>query len=405
VAGRKPKPGPLKGQEYQLVDVGLLKCQPDNPNVGDIDAIRESLRSNGWWGVCVVQRSTNHILVGNHRYQAAVLEGFAQVPVAWVDCDNDRASRILLADNRTGELAQRDDGKLAAMLAGLGGLKGTGYDDEALADLLSRVNPKEAKEAPEPQFDRAEELRAKYGVERGQVWTVGRHRILCGDSTDAGDVERLMDGAKAQMVFTDPPYGVGYDGGVTTVRDKLAGDEGTQLYPPCCRMAFKFSDAFAPLYIWHAGTEAAAAAAAAAGYDLRSILVWNKNQAQFGALSSQYKQKHELAYYCFKRGKVPRWFGPTNETTVWDCDRASVNEFHPTQKPPELAARAIGNSTEANHIVLDLFLGSGSTLCACEQTGRIGYGMEICEKYVAVALERLSGMGLVPELISGSATA
>ena len=131
---------------------------------------------------------------------------------------------------------------------------------------------------------------------------------------------------------------------------------------------------------------------------IRCELVWNKNLAQFGALSAQYHQKHEPCYYLHKRGKAPAWYGPTNEVTVWDVDRATVNEFHPTQKPAELAARALRNSSEKDDVVLDLFLGSGSTMCAAEVGKRRCYALEIEPKYVAVALERLSDMGLKPVL-------
>jgi DNA modification methylase len=221
----------------------------------------------------------------------------------------------------------------------------------------------------------------------GKLVLKSKHRILCGDSTKEADVQRLMNGERAGMVFTDPPYGVGYDGG-TTIREKLAGDDTTDLYVPCCKMAFDFSTPDSPLYLWHAGIKgiAAAAAAAAAGYEIRCEIVWNKNLAQFGALSSQYKQKHEPCYYCFKHGKVVNWCGPKNEVTVWDVNRASVNEFHPTQKPVELALRAMTNHSAQT--VLDLFLGSGATLIAAEQLGRRCFGIEIAPRYVDVVVAR-----------------
>ncbi len=225
----------------------------------------------------------------------------------------------------------------------------------------------------------------------GDLWELDSHRVLCGDSTDAEQVERLMAEQKADMVFTDPPYGVDYDGG-TKVRTKLAGDSSTSLYDPACKISAEFSNKKAALYLWHAGVKgiaaAAAAAAAAAGYSIRCELIWNKNQAQYGALSAQYKQKHEPCYYCNKRGKAPYWFGPTNEITVWDCDRSIANEFHPTQKPVELAERALRNSSKINFIIADWFLGSGSTLIACEKTDRICYGMEIEPHYVDVTVRR-----------------
>ena len=222
----------------------------------------------------------------------------------------------------------------------------------------------------------------------GDLYQLGSHRLLCGDATKKEDVERLMGGEKAEMVFTDPPYGVGYDGGVQTPRDKLCGDQNTDLYAPCCSMAMTFSVVDAPLYLWHAGVKgiAAAAAAAAAGWEIRSEIIWNKNQAQYGALSAQYKQKHEPAYYCFKCGHSARWVGSTKEVTVWDIDRASKNEFHPTQKAVELATRAIGNHDAKS--VLDLFLGSGTTMIACEQLDRKCFGIEIDPLYVDVCVKR-----------------
>lgn len=351
------------------------------------------------------------VYAGNQRLRAlcALYEdgwmspwGAGNVPVKLTDISEQEAKARALIDNR--EWGEQDEQKTAELLVELGNamvpLNVLGYDDNALRVLLDSVGALgEGPEDPGAQMDRAEELREKWQTEHGQLWTIGKHRLLCGDSTSSDDVTRLMGGGKAQLVFTDPPYGVGCDGG-TVERDKLQGDENTALYEPACRMAYSASDAQAPLYIWHAGIAAAAAgiAAAAAGYDIRCEIVWNKNQAQFGALSAQYHQKHEPAYYCVKKSKPARWFGPTNEVTVWDCNRASVNEWHPTQKPPDLAARAMANSSEPGDSVLDLFLGSGSTMVAAEQLGRTCYGMEIESKYVAVALQRMSDMGLTPRL-------
>jgi DNA modification methylase len=262
-----------------------------------------------------------------------------------------------------------------------------GFDERELD--LDMWRTEEPAEDPGAQIDKAEELREKWGVESGQLWQLGAHRLICGDCTDKAVVERVMGGEKAQLVFTDPPYGVDYDGG-TKVREKLDGDTSTDLYMPACKTSADYSDKKAALYLWHAGIKgiAAAAAAAAAGYEIRCELVWNKNQAQYGALSAQYKQKHEPMYYCYKKGQAPRWFGPTNEVTVWDCNRASVNQYHPTQKPVELAERAMNNSSEKGDIVVDWFLGSGSTLIACERLHRKCRAVEISPAYCAVAIQR-----------------
>jgi len=394
----------VQAQEFESVAVDALKPHPSNPRKGDVGAIVTSIEANGFYGAVVAQRSTGYILAGNHRWMAAKESGLGSVPVLWLDVDDDRAKRILLADNRTNDLASYNDAALAEILAGLSpDFAGTGYAEADLAKLIAGMAG-EAEEGPEAKIDQAAELAAKWGTERGQVWLIGRHRLMCGDSTSAEDVGRLMAGAKAGMVFTDPPYGVNYDGG-TTVREKLAGDDSTDLYAPCCQMAAQFSEKDAGLYLWHAGVKGiaavAAAAAAAAGYEIRCEIVWNKNQAQFGALSAQYKQKHEPAYYCFKKGTPPRWFGPTNEVTVWDVDRSSVNEYHPTQKPVELAARAMRNSSRAGDVVLDLFLGSGATMVAAEQLNRTCYGMEIDPGYCGVILERMSEIGLECRLDDG----
>jgi len=266
---------------------------------------------------------------------------------------------------------------------------------ELIAGIAERENivlPDETGHVPlddvPPEIDRAAELQKEWGTERGQVWTCGKHRVMCGDSTSAEDVATLMDGKKADMVFTDPPYGVDYDGG-TKRREKLDGDTSPSLYSAFLPITRKFIHPHAAVYLFYAdGDAAVTTAVTTAGYEVRNTLVWNKNQAQFGALSAQYKQKHEPFLYCHIKGHAPAWFGDTNEVTVWEVDRANRNEYHPTQKPIELAARALGNSTKATDVVLDLFLGGGSTLIAAEQTGRVCYGMEISPAYVAVTLQR-----------------
>ncbi len=370
-----------------MVGIGTVQLNPSNPRLNEaaVMPVADSIRRFGFRVPIVVNRRTNIIEAGNTRWKAAKKLGMEEIPVVFVEDDDVTAAAYGIADNRTGEIAEWDEPALATILSSLqdvGQLDMTGYGAEDLGELIAGLQagqePKEEGAIPEPQ-------EGPTRVQPGEVWACGKHRVMCGDSTDGDAVALLMDGMLAQLVFTDPPYGVGYDGG-TVVREKLQGDDSTDLYVPACQMAADFSDDEAPLYLWHAGVKGIAAAAA--GYEIRCEIVWNKNLAQFGALSAQYKQKHEPLYYCFKRGVPPRWFGPTNEVTVWDCDRAAVNEFHPTQKPPELAVRAIRNSTVGGGIVLDLFLGSGSTLIAAEQTGRVCYGLEILPRYADVILAR-----------------
>jgi len=221
----------------------------------------------------------------------------------------------------------------------------------------------------------------------GDVWMLGKHRLMCGDSTSENDVNRLMVGRRADMVFTDPPYGVGYCGGLKK-RERLAGDEvGTEIYAKALPALRVHAADHAALYLWYADAHAAAAAAAAAGYKITAQIIWVKNNAQY-MTSAHYKGKHEPCYYAYKKGKQAKWYGPNNEITVWDENRANKNEYHPTQKPVGLAARATKNSTKKGDIILDLFCGSGSTLIAAEQLGRICYGMEISPVYCDVIVKR-----------------
>jgi len=334
------------------------------------------------------------ILAGNGVTEAATAAGLTKLQIVEADGETVIAVRrrgltpaqkrqLAMYDNRTAELAEWNLEQLAEDLKN-GEDLGAFFSTNELTALLGEPPPTEGATDPEVE----PELRPTT-IQRGDLFALGAHRLLCGDSTQAATVARVMAGELAHLVFTDPPYGVDYTGGMK-VRKRLAGDTSATLYEPAARLAATFSDSQAALYLWHADIKAGSAAAAAegAGYEIRSVLVWYKNNAQFAAFSAHYKQKHECCYYCVKRGHAPRWYGPTNEVTVWECDRAAVNDFHPTQKPVALAERACTNSSAPGDRVLDLFLGGGSTLIACERLGRVAYGIEIDPQYVQVAIDR-----------------
>jgi len=223
----------------------------------------------------------------------------------------------------------------------------------------------------------------------GDLWLLGEHRLLCGDATKAEDVERLMNRKKAAMIFTDPPYGVDYQGGQNAVkRDRIAGDASPALYGPALALCAQHAAHDVAMYVWFAGSKGGEAysAVAAAGFTVRAMVVWNKLNPHYGAFMAQYMQRHEPCLYCV-RGTAP-WNGPTNEVTVWDVDQPSRNEYHPTQKPVVLAERAITNSSNKGGTIVDPFLGSGTTLIAAEKLGRRCYGLEIEPKYCDVIVER-----------------
>jgi site-specific DNA-methyltransferase (adenine-specific) len=303
------------------------------------------------------------------------------VPVITVDLTDEQANAYRLADNKLNE-SEWDMKLVIEELKGLSEpiLELTGFDKDLIIE-------------PDEQDDVVPDVPEEPQSKLGDLYELGEHRVLCGDSTSIDDVEKLMDGKKADMVFTDPPYGVDYDGGHAEKgkrREKLESDDETDMYAGSLPLAYAFSNDSAPLYLWFADRFARDVlnALGTNSYQVRSWIIWNKNLAQFGAIGAQYKTKHEPVIYAFKKGKAPTWNGITNEVTVWDVDRHSKNEFHPTQKPTALCERAIRNHLGTEAIILDLFLGSGSTLIASQKTGRICYGMELDPKYIDVIVQR-----------------
>jgi DNA modification methylase len=384
-------------KEIEQVAIDLLKHHPRNANHGDIEAIKKSLAVNGWYGSVVANLSTKHILAGNHRVMAAKALGWETVPVQWVDVTPEEELRILVVDNRTTRIGQDDTTKITDILAELAntpiGLDGTGYgaaDLDALIDeLAGMTEPAELLTDPD-EVPEDVETRCK----PGDLWILGRHRLLCGDSTKADDVARLMDGAVAEMMFTDPPYGVNYEGGhfhsgdvnIKRKREKLADDDSTAIYTDFLPVALSAVDG--PCYMWFAGSKARDVYNAVHdnGCETHALIIWHKTNATYAAMNAQYKQRHEPCLYFKPKGSTLRWCGETTEATVWNQDRDGINEFHPTQKPIALASKAIGNHDAKT--VLEMFGGSGSTLIACEQLGRKCYAMEISPKYCDVIIQR-----------------
>lgn len=230
-------------------------------------------------------------------------------------------------------------------------------------------------------------------VNPGELWSLGDHWLLCGDSTKIKDLHKLLKNKKADMLFTDPPYGVNYEGGhfhsgdvnIKNKREKLANDESTDIYPSFLKHIPDIVDG--PCYTWFASTRGKCIleAVEAVG-ELHAMLIWHKINATYAAMNAQYKQRHEPLLYWKPKKSTLRWNGPSDECTVWEEKRDSKNNFHPTQKPVSLAERAIRNHTVET--VLDLFGGSGSTLIACENLGKQCYMMEMNPHYCSVIIER-----------------
>jgi DNA modification methylase len=411
--------GKLAPQKIETVPIGTLKHHPKNPRKGDVKSITESIEHNGFYGVVVAQKSTGYVLAGNHRMMAAKAAGLDSLPVAYVDVDDSTALKILLADNRTNDLATYDNKELAELLADVSnkfGLDGTGYDEAFLDSLIGELggggDGAAEGEAPEAQLDKAEELREKWGVEFGQLWEVGRHRILCGDSAKKEDVERLMGGKKAVLMVTDPPYGVEAVGGTRDPRDtknfksgnaikndELTGDKLKVFLEKVFREWTPFLNPGAAWYCFYADTETIPVLHSLELLGgARHILVWVKEQFVFGRCDYHYK--HEPVAYGWMPGAGHTWLGSHDQSTVWDIARDNVTKkLHPTVKPVDVFTKPYANHTVSGDLVIEPFVGSGSQMCAAEMSNRICFGMEIEPKYVAVTLERLSEMGLEPKLV------
>lgn len=226
----------------------------------------------------------------------------------------------------------------------------------------------------------------------GDIWQLGNHRLMCGDSTMIDDVEKLMDGVLADMLLTDPPYNVDYEGKTKDklkIQNDIMQDDSFRQF---LRDAFSTADAFikpgAVFYIWHADSEGFNFRGAChdIGWKVRQCIIWNKNTLVMGR--QDYQWKHEPCLYGWKDGAAHKWTSDRKQTTVIDYDRPTRSDIHPTMKPVGLFDYVIRNNTNAGDIVLDLFNGSGTTIMACEQDGRTAYTMELDPRYVDAAIQR-----------------
>ena len=285
---------------------------------------------------------------------------------------------------------------------------GGSFDDELVKEYFDYEELTEWGFTPDELFDKEETTadglidddeipEAKESkVKRGDIWQLGEHRIMCGDSTNSDDVAKLMNGEKADMVFTDPPYGVSYEGGHNKEKrkgiknDKLEGLDLSNLFKESLVTSLIYTKDKCPFYIWYASGKSIETFK---GIDeseiqVRAIICWYKIKSGLGAFMAQYIPNYEPCIYGHKKGKSINWYGPTDEKTIWELKNDNKNKLHPTQKPIALAERAIMNSSKLKDIILDMFLGSGSTLIAAEKLNRKCYGMELDEKYCDVIIER-----------------
>ena len=379
--------------EMQLVSIDKLVPYVNNArthSAEQITKLRSSLREFGFVNPIIIDREFN-IIAGHGRLMAAKEEGINEVPCVFVDYLTDAQKKAyILADNRMAMDAGWDDELLKIEMEELQNLgydlEFTGFDEKELADLFG-VDDKEVKE---DEFDLTAALEKASFVERGDVWFVGKHKLMCGDATSSEDVAKLMEDKKANLILTDPPYNVAFKSsdGLTIQNDSMKNNDFYEfLFSSFKNMAEHLENGGAA-YIFHADTEGLnfRKAFIDAGFHLAGCCIWVKDSLVLGR--SDYQWQHEPVLYGFmQNGKHP-WYSDRKQTTIWNFDKPKKNSNHPTSKPLDLLAYPINNSTQANAIVIDTFGGSGSTLMACEQMNRICYTMELDEKYASVILRR-----------------
>ena len=374
----------------KLENLRITDLTPDPQNARQHDdknlkAIMGSLKEFGQRKPIVITEA-GVIVAGNGTVEAAKRLGWLEIEVVKVPSDwtDAQIKAFAIADNRTAELANWNQEVLTSQLLELEA-EGWELTEFGFEPLEMPVNPDDIVEDEIPDS-------APIRTALGDVWRLGNHRLMCGDSVDDKSVDKLLDGNTVDLVFTDPPYGVAYTGGLQFKSDgevvknnrEMIENDDIDIYEDVMRQLARVAQG--PTYIWFAGTKAASLYEAAEKYgDIHALIIWVKNGG-YGALNANYKQKHEPCLYWKPKGKTLNFTGATTETTIWNIDKDGKNKLHPTQKPISLAAKAIGN--HKCHTVLDLFGGSGSTLIAAEEMNKKAFVMELDPKYCDVIIER-----------------
>jgi len=382
--------------QMELVSITKLVPYANNARTHSPEQImklRSSLREFGFINPVIIDKDFG-IIAGHGRVMAAKEEGIDEVPCVFVDYLTEAQKKAyILADNRMALDAGWDEEMLKIEIESLQGMDFdiglVGFDDDELADLFAENDKTEIED---DDFDLNDALEKASFVEKGDIWMVGRHRMMCGDATSAADVTLLMNGKKANLVLTDPPYNVAFESsdGLSIKNDKMENEQFYEFLLASFKNMAEHLEKGGAAYVFHADTEGLnfRKAFIDAGFHLSGCCIWVKNSLVLGR--SDYQWQHEPVLYGFLQNGKHYWSknAGRSQTTIWNFDKPKKNKNHPTSKPLDLLAYPIGNSSRENSIVVDTFGGSGSTLMACEKTGRICYTMELDEKYASVILRR-----------------
>ena len=379
--------------KIELADINTIKPYPNNPrklSETAIEKVSKSIQQFGFRQPIVVDKD-RIIVVGHTRYRASKKLGYKQVPITIADnLTKEQINAYRIADNRTNEEAKWDDELLKIELKELEykdfDLKMTGFDDKQINDLL--FEEKQGLTDDDAVPDTPEEPITKLG----DIWHLGKHRLLCGDSTIEKNIQDLFGEQKADLYLTDPPYNVDYVGktkdALKIQNDKQSDDEFTAFLTKAFTNAANILKLGASFYIWHSDSEGLLFRLAVneAYFKLRQTLIWSKNSMVMGR--QDYQWQHEPCLYGWKDGASHSWYSDRKQTTLLNFDRPTQSKLHPTMKPIKLLSYLINNSSKQEDLIFDSFLGSGSTLIACEKLDRICYGMELDPKYCDVIVKR-----------------
>jgi DNA modification methylase len=407
----------------EIVDIVSLIPNPRNPNQHSekqIQLLAKIIKNQGWRAPITVSSRSGFIVRGHGRLMAAKLLGVEQVPIDRQDYATEAEEWAdLVADNRIAELSEIDESLLKQLMGDIReselDIELSGFSLDEITELLGPADTDIDSPVTDDEFDiqdaldKIKEPETKYG----DIWRLGRHFLMCVDATKPEDANRLMSDFKAVLVITDPPYNVAIesdserlaaDGRGTILNDDMPVEQFQEFLNKVFASYAAIMDPKAAIYIFHPSSyqREFENAMNAAGIVTRAQCIWVKNATSFGF--AQYKYKHEPVFYAFLKGNAPVWYGDRKQTTVWkaglpveesepvtvwEVSRGDVNKYvHPTQKPLDLLAIPVGNSSKKGDIVVDLFGGSGSTLMTCEQMGRDCRTMELDPVFCDVIKQR-----------------
>lgn len=382
----------------KLLNINDIKLNPDNPNKHpekQLKMLGEVIKGNGWRQSVTISRLSHLVVKGHGRILAAKMLNLCEIPVEYQEYSNkDEEMADLLADNRIAELAEMDNDMLCSIINDMDEylLDFTGFTSDEISVILDTLPDITQEFIEDDEIEEEFKLQDKTITQKGDVWCLGKHKLLCGDSTNKDSVLSFMKEERAQLVVTDPPYNVNYSGkteDALKIKNDDMSDDKFQLF---LNKAFDCINEImldgACFYIWHADIKGYnfRGACKNINWQVRQCLIWVKNSMVMGR--QDYQWKHEPCLYGWKSGAGHKWYADRKQTTILEFNKPTANRLHPTMKPVELIAYQIRNSSKRGDIVFDSFAGSGTTLIACQKNNRICRTIELDERYCDVIVNR-----------------